>query len=83
MSNSNNSLIPGSKGENIVASIIRFSSTTWVLVAYPKLSKSISRDEGLRIKNEFKLEPYSAHGVSLGYRGIVPKSLFNKVGVIA
>ena len=51
-------------------------SEKWSIVAYPQLSKTITREQGLEIKNKYNFEAMSSYGVSLGYKGQAPATIF-------
>jgi len=53
----------------IVAKIIRHEGR-FCLVAY-HMMKDVSREEALKIKNEYKMKSFS-----MGYEGVIPKSVF-------
>jgi len=53
----------------IQASFVRFG-TTFALVAY-HLTKMFTREEGLKIKNQYNMVPTPE-----GYQGVIPKSVF-------
>lgn len=55
----------------IFARFVRYNGN-FCLVAY-HMSKTIPREEALRIKNE-----YGMKAISYGYEGVVPKSLFEE-----
>ena len=61
--------------EMIEATIFRFPNQKWLLVSY-KMTKNISRKEGLELKNKYGMKPYSTNGFSMGYNGFIPTSIF-------
>lgn len=48
----------------------------WSIVAFPQLHKTITRKQGLEIKNKMDFIPMSSYGVSLGYKGQAPATIF-------
>ena len=50
------------------------SGNTFSLVAY-HMGKDFTREEALKIKNQYGMKPFSRNYV-YGYEGVIPKSVF-------